>query len=49
MDITPKKLKETIDRANTWMLIEEIHSFYYEEIHSFYYKEIHSGLFLVVT
>ena len=33
MDIT--------DRANTWMLIEEIHRFYYEEIRF--------GLFLVVT
>ena len=33
MDIT--------DRANTWMLIEEIHRFFYEEIRF--------GLFLVVT
>ena len=34
-------LEETTDRGNAWMLIEEIHSFYYEERHS--------GLFLVVA
>ena len=34
-------LEETTNRGNTWMLIEEIHSFYYEERHS--------GLFLVVA
>ena len=33
--------KETTDRANTWTLTEEIHSFHYQEKCS--------GLFLVVT